>query len=88
MPVISMFYGIVIKMNWKDNGKHHLSHFHAYYNEFEASFDFQGEIISGDFPSKQASLVKAWALLHQEELAANWRLAIEGEQIFKINPLQ
>ena len=88
MPVLSMFYGILIKMNWKDNDKHHLPHFHAYYNEFEASFDLQGEIIAGDFPSKQAALVKAWTLLHQDELTANWKLAIEGEQVFKINPLQ
>ena len=37
---------------------------------------------------KQSVLVKAWTLLHQDELNANWKLAIEGEQIFKINPLQ
>lgn len=33
MPVLSMFFGILIKMNWMDNDKHHLPHFHAYYNE-------------------------------------------------------
>ena len=52
MPVLSMFFGILIKMNWKDNDKHHLPHFHAYYNEFEASFDLNGDIIAGSFPSK------------------------------------
>ena len=61
-------------MNWKDNDKHHLPHFHAYYNEFEASFDLNGKIITGSFPAKQTAFVKAWALLHQDELAANWRL--------------
>lgn len=75
-------------MNWCNNGKHHLPHFHAYYNEFEASFDFNGEIIAGSFPARQTAFVKAWTLLHQDELNANWKLAIEGEQIFKINPLQ
>lgn len=25
---------------------------------------------------------------NQDELEANWKLALEGEQIFKINPLQ
>ena len=83
-----MFYGILIKMNWCDNDKHHLPHFHAYYNEFEASFDFNGEIIAGSFLARQTAFVKAWTLLHQDELNANWKLAIEGEQIFKINPLQ
>ena len=82
-----MFYGILIKMNWCDNDKHHLPHFHAYYNEFEASFDFNGEIIAGSFSARQTAFVKAWTLLHQDGLNANWKLAIEGEQIFKINPL-
>ena len=36
MPTISMFYGILIKMNWKDKGQHNLPHFHAYYGEYEA----------------------------------------------------
>ena len=53
-----------------------------------ASFDFSGEVLAGDFPAKQGALVKAWALLHQDELNANWKLATAGEQIFKINPLQ
>ncbi|MBP3709937.1 MAG: DUF4160 domain-containing protein [Treponema sp.] len=56
--------------------------------EYEASFDFSGEVLAGEFPMKQSVLVKAWTLLHQDELNANWKLAIEGEQIFKINPLQ
>ena len=88
MPVLSMFYGILIKMNWRDTGQHNLPHFHAYYNEFEASFDFDGEILAGEFPPKQTAFVKAWALLHTDELQANWKLAVEVEQIFKINPLQ
>lgn len=88
MPTISMFYGILIKMNWKDNGQHNLPHFHAYYGEFEASFDFNGEILSGEFPNRQSAFVKAWALLHKDELDANWKLALEGEQTFRISPLK
>lgn len=70
-------------MNWCDNDKHHLPHFHAYYNEFEASFDFDGEIIAGSFPARQTAFVKPWTLLHQDGLNANWKLAIEGELILK-----
>jgi hypothetical protein len=36
MPVISMFYGIIIRMYMIDN-HHNLPHFHARYAEFEAS---------------------------------------------------
>ena len=41
MPTISMFFGILIKMNWKDAGQHNSPHFHAFYGECEAVFDFK-----------------------------------------------
>jgi hypothetical protein len=83
-----MFLGILIKMNWKDTGQHSLPHFHAFYGEFEAVFGLNGEIISGKFPVKQSVFVKAWALLHEEELSADWKLAVNGEEIFRIDPLK
>jgi hypothetical protein len=42
----------------------------------------------GDLPRKQVRLVLAWAELHQEELMADWRLVMNGEEPFKIQPLQ
>lgn len=83
-----MFLGILVKMNWKDTGQHKLPHFHAFYAEHEASFGLDGEIIAGSFPKKQAAFVKAWALLHEDELLANWKLALDGEEIFRIEPLK
>jgi len=32
-------------------------------------------------------LVQAWAELHLDELKANWELAMNGETIYKIEPL-
>ena len=37
MPIISMFYGIIIRMYLIDNRHHNLPHIHAKYAEFEAS---------------------------------------------------
>jgi len=37
MPILSMFYGIVIRMYATDNEQHKLPHIHARYAEFEAS---------------------------------------------------
>lgn len=88
MPTLSMFYGILIKMNWNDRGQHNTPHFHAYYGEYEASFTLDGEILASKFPAKQAALVKAWALLHTDELAANWTLAMNNEEVFRIEPLR
>lgn len=88
MPTLSMFYGILIKMNWRDTGKHKMPHFHAYYGDAEAVFDLNGDIVEGTFPKKQAAYVKAWAFLHEDELLADWKLAVNGEEVFRIDPLK
>jgi hypothetical protein len=36
MPVISMFYGIIISLYYVDNKQHHRPHIHAKYEEHEA----------------------------------------------------
>jgi hypothetical protein len=33
-------------------------------------------------------LVQAWVELHQDELFADWELALNGEEPFRIPPLQ
>jgi len=33
-------------------------------------------------------LVQAWIEIHQEELMADWKLAVSGERVFRIDPLQ
>jgi hypothetical protein len=37
MPILSMFYGIIIRMYATDNKQHNLPHIHARYAEYEAS---------------------------------------------------
>ena len=72
MPIISIFFGIVIRMYHDD---HPPPHFHASYQGFEAFVGIaDGEIIYGILPKKAARLVRQWALDHQEALMANWAL--------------
>ena len=40
------------------------------------------------FPCNDAHISYVLLNFNQDELEANWKLALEGEQIFKINPLQ
>ncbi len=88
MPIISMFYGVIIRMYLLDNKQHNLPYIHAKYAEFEASITISdGEILAGDLPRKQLRLVQAWIELHKDELLANWEIAISGEKPYKINPL-
>lgn len=88
MPIISMFYGIIIRMYLIDNRHHNLPHIHAKYAEFEASVKIEdGEILAGELPRKQLRLVQAWIELHRDELEADWELASAGENPYKISPL-
>ena len=59
-----------------------------FYAEKEAVFTFDGEILAGEFPAKQAALVKAWIILHEDDLNANWELATNNEETFRIDPLR
>ena len=88
MPIISMFYGIIIRLYLLDNKHHNLPHIHARYAEYEASVAIEdGEILSGDLPRKQLRLVQAWIELRHDELLADWELAVSGEAPYKIAPL-
>ncbi|HPJ90162.1 MAG TPA: DUF4160 domain-containing protein [Thermotogota bacterium] len=88
MPTISMFYGIIIRM-YCAPGEHNPPHFHAYYGEFKAVIDINScELQEGDLPKKQLKLVLAWAELRKEELMADWKLAMNSELPFKIEPLR
>ncbi len=88
MPILSMFYGIIIRLYLLDDKKHTLPHIHAKYAEFEASINIEdGEILAGKLPRKQLRLVQAWIELHKDELLADWEIAINGETPYKINPL-
>ena len=52
MPAISMFYGIIIRMQIDKGGKHNIPHFHAVFNELEVVMDFSGKFLEGSFPNK------------------------------------
>ena len=57
--------------------------------EYKATVDIRTcEVLTGDLPKGKTKLVLAWAELHQEELLANWKLVMNGEDPFKIQPLQ
>jgi hypothetical protein len=47
-----------------------------------------GELLTGNLPVNKMKLISAWIEIHQEELMADWELAINGETIFKIDPLK
>jgi hypothetical protein len=86
MPLISMFFGILIYMY--NNGEHNPPHFHAQYQGYKAVFNLDGEITKGEMPKRQIKFIAAWAELHKEELLADWELAITEQSLYKIDPLR
>ena len=89
MPVISMFYGVIVLMYYFDNKKHHLPHIHAQYGEEEAVIAIpEGDVIEGSLRSNKLRLVQAWIEIHRDELIADWQLAVSGRAVFKIEPLK
>ena len=62
---------------------------HVKYQNDEAVFSIiDGNLIEGKLPKNKIKLVEAWIEIHREDLIADWQLAIEGQQIFKIEPLK
>ena len=47
-----------------------------------------GEVIAGEIPGKQLKMVQAWVAIHTEELMVDWDLAVNGDEPFRIAPLQ
>lgn len=88
MTTLSMFYGIVIIMYNEADGRHHTPHIHAWFAEFECSIDFEGRVFDGRFSPRKLALLRAWIVLHQEELEADWKLMSEGLAAFRIDPLR
>ncbi|MEI0510284.1 DUF4160 domain-containing protein [Brachyspira intermedia] len=72
MPVISRFYGIIIKMYFQQK-EHNPPHFHAIYGEYIGVIDINElKMIEGDLPNKACSLVLEWAKNNQDELLNMW----------------
>jgi len=89
MLVISMFYGVMVLMYYFDNKKHHLPHIHAQYGEEEAVISIpEGSVIEGSLRTAKLKLVQAWIEIHRDELMADWELAVNGQAVFKIEPLK
>lgn len=89
MPVLSMFYGIIIYMYYMDNKKHKLPHIHVKYQEYEAVISIpDGQTLEGGIPNAKLKLLSAWVELHKDELLADWDLATQGQSLFKIEPLK
>ncbi len=81
-------FGIIIRIQSERGGKYHKPHIHCIYNEYEIVIALDGEILEGSMPDNKLSLIRAWMVIHEEELKANWDLLFSGDGFFRIDPLR
>ena len=72
MPVISRFYGVVIKMYFRQ-AEHNPPHIHAIYGEYIGVIDIQtGEMLEGDLPKRALKMVQEWTDKNKPKLLKTW----------------
>jgi hypothetical protein len=88
MPTISIFYGIVIRMFFRDVEKHSLPHLHADYQRQITVYSITDKrILAGTLPANKNKLVINWIEIHKEDLLSNWQCAVHGKHTFSIKGL-
>lgn len=84
MPVLSRFYGIIIRMYFLQR-EHNPPHIHAIYGENVAAITIaDGKVLEGDLPAKALEMVREWLSEHREELLSIW----ETQEFKQIPPLE
>ncbi len=82
MPILSVFFGIMVRM-WHDD--HPPAHIHVEYQGFEAFIDIEtGTIVKGKLPGKVAAIIQDWCHTHRQELRDNWQRAQRFEPLERI----
>ena len=85
MPVISIFYGIVIRMMFIQPFG---AHFHAFYDNSELIVGVDPlRIIQGEAPSRMRTMVLEWAASHQRDLVEAWGQLRAAQKPAPIAPL-
>ena len=84
MPVLSKFYGIIIRMYFQQ-AEHNPPHIHALYGEDMAEIMIQtGDVLEGYLPPKALSMVQEWVEIHKADLQKMW----ETQKFKKLDPLK
>ncbi len=84
-----MFYGIIVSLYFQDNKRHHRAHIHVKFQNDEAVIAIpDGELLEGSLPAGKMKMVLAWVEIHRDDLMADWELAVNGQQPFRVEPLR
>lgn len=72
MPIITRFYGIVVKM-YLIGKEHNPPHVHFLYGDHNCVIDLlSGTITEGDMPPRAAAMATEWTNTYRSELLDMW----------------
>ena len=84
MPVLSRFYGIVIRMYFQQS-EHNPPHFHAFYGDYIAAISINDNtILEGELPKKVLDMVLKWNTIHRDALLKIWKT----QEFIALSPLE
>ena len=86
MPIISIFYGLIIRMYHAD---HSPPHFHVQYGEKDIIVEISsGKILKGNISPRLKRLIEEWRKLYKSELQKAWDDIQNLKQPKRIKPLE
>ena len=84
MPILSRFYGIVIRMYFQQ-AEHNPPHIHALYGDDMAEIVIRtGEVLEGHLPPKALAMVREWVSINKSDLLHMW----ETQEFKPLPPLE
>lgn len=84
MPVLSRFYGIIIRMYFLQK-EHNPPHIHAIYGDDVAAITISdGKILEGSLPGKALEMVREWITNNREDLLDMW----DTQEFKQLSPLE
>ena len=89
MPILSTFYGLIVRMYAEGDEKHHKPHIHVTYQGVQYVIGLDGENLSSPtLKGKRREYLDVWMDIHKDDLMANWELLSAGDPAFRIDPLR
>ena len=87
MPELSRFFGLIIKIQFKDHGPPHIHVWYGGRNRATVRIS-DGTLLHGRLPRPQLLFVGAWVYLYHEELLDAWERASHHLDPGRIPPLE
>ncbi len=86
MPILSAFFGIVVRIF---HGDHNPPHIHVAYAEKEAIIEIRsGKVLEGKLPPRARKLLEEWRQMHLREIERAWDDAKANKMPVRIAPLE